>query len=92
MGGEAGAVHIERIDAKMDLMPGMEGLHLLRRSVAKYGVGPGVADIQSPAERIQAIGRRIGESGRAKASKLAGSAAALPTGNGDQRELASSTS
>jgi hypothetical protein len=44
MGGAEGAKHIERIDRKMDEMPGLAGLHLVRKAVAKYGVGPGVAD------------------------------------------------
>lgn len=44
MGGSEGAKHIERIDRKMDEMPGLGGLHLVRRAVAKFGVGPGVAE------------------------------------------------
>jgi len=66
MGGEAGRVHIERIDAKMHEMPGMQDLFLMRRAVAKYGVGPGVADLQSPVTRIQALGRRIGSAGEGR--------------------------
>jgi len=46
MGGPEGAKHIERIDRKMDELPGLYGMHLVRNAVAKYGVGPGVADRQ----------------------------------------------
>ena len=44
MGGVEGAKHIARIDRKMDEMPGLAGLSLVRRAVARYGVGPGVAE------------------------------------------------
>lgn len=44
MGGPEGNKHIERIDRKMDEMPGLAGLDLVRKAVAKYGVGPGVAE------------------------------------------------
>ncbi|GAA4217266.1 ferritin-like domain-containing protein [Actinocatenispora rupis] len=44
MGGPEGNKHIERIDRKMDEMPGLAGLNLVRKAVAKYGVGPGVAE------------------------------------------------
>lgn len=44
MGGPEGSKHIDRIDRKMDEMPGLDGLFLVRKAVAKYGVGPGVAD------------------------------------------------
>ncbi len=44
MGGPEGSKYIERIDRKLDELPGQDGLDLVRRAVAKYGVGPGVAD------------------------------------------------
>lgn len=44
MGGPEGAKHIDRIDRKMDELPGLYGLDLVRKAVARYGVGPGVAD------------------------------------------------
>lgn len=90
MGGEEGRVHIERIDAKMHEIPGMQDLFLMRRAVAKYGVGPGVADLQSPVTRIQALGRRIGSSGKARATQIADNA--LPKVHvAEHNELASST-
>ena len=46
MGGPEGAKHIERIDRKMDELPGLYGMDLLRKAVAKFGVGPGVAERQ----------------------------------------------
>lgn len=46
MGGPEGAKHIERIDRKMDELPGLSGLNLVRKAIAKFGVGPGVADRQ----------------------------------------------
>ncbi|MGA8113482.1 MAG: ferritin-like domain-containing protein [Actinocatenispora sp.] len=44
MGGPEGAKHIDRIDRKLDELPGQGGLNLVRKAVAKYGVGPGLAD------------------------------------------------
>jgi len=58
----------------MHEMPGMQDLYLMRRAVAKYGIGPGVADLQSPGTRLQALGRWIGSSGKARASHLADTA------------------
>ncbi|BCJ39116.1 hypothetical protein Athai_66190 [Actinocatenispora thailandica] len=46
LGGAEGAKHIERIDRKMDELPGLGGMDLVRRAVAKFGVGPGVAERQ----------------------------------------------
>jgi hypothetical protein len=39
LGGRDGSRLVERIDAKIDALPGLSGLHLVRRSVGKYGVG-----------------------------------------------------
>lgn len=62
----------------------------MRRAVAKYGVGPGVADLQSPVTRIQALGRRIGSAGKARATRIADNA--LPKVHvAEHNELASST-
>jgi hypothetical protein len=57
MGGPQGADLIERIDAKMDELPGMAGLHLMRRAVAKFGVGPDAVDRVS---RWQVLKSRVG--------------------------------
>lgn len=38
MGGPEGATTIARIDAKLDGLPGLAGLDLVRKAVAKYGV------------------------------------------------------
>ncbi|BCJ26798.1 ferritin-like domain-containing protein [Actinocatenispora sera] len=46
MGGPEGAKHIERIDRKMDELPGLGGMNLVRKAIAKFGVGPGVAERQ----------------------------------------------
>jgi hypothetical protein len=37
-GGEAGLVEARRIDAKIDSLPGLEGLHLVERQLHKYGI------------------------------------------------------
>jgi hypothetical protein len=57
MGGPQGADLIERIDAKMDELPGMAGMHLMRRAVAKFGVGPGAVGHVS---RWQVLKSRVG--------------------------------
>jgi hypothetical protein len=40
MGGAEGARVIRQIDEKVDRLPGLAGLHLVRRAAARYGVGP----------------------------------------------------
>jgi rubrerythrin len=40
MGGDDGARHIERLDQKVDTLPGQEGLNLVSTAVGKFGVGP----------------------------------------------------
>ena len=40
MGGPEGAKHVSRIDTKVDGLPGLAGLGLVRKAVAKYGVDP----------------------------------------------------
>ncbi len=39
LGGREGARLIDQIDAKIDGLPGLSGLHLVRGAVAKYGIG-----------------------------------------------------
>ncbi len=41
MGGAEGSQMIQQIDDKIDHLPGLAGLHLVRRAAARYGVGPG---------------------------------------------------
>ncbi|MGH3823635.1 MAG: ferritin-like domain-containing protein [Pseudonocardiaceae bacterium] len=40
MGGTEGARMIRQIDEKIERLPGLAGLHLVRRATARYGVGP----------------------------------------------------
>jgi len=81
-GGDDGADQIGRIDAKMDEMPGMAGLHLVRRATAKFGVGPGVHDLRpAPIDRLRALGGRLGRTTRAlgRHAKPASPTALSPT-------------
>ncbi len=40
MGGEVGEKQIDRLDRKVDTLPGQEGLSLVSRAAGKFGVGP----------------------------------------------------
>jgi rubrerythrin len=40
MGGEEGAKAIQRLDRKVDTLPGCENLNLIARNIGKFGVGP----------------------------------------------------
>lgn len=44
MGGAEGARVVRQIDDKIDHLPGLAGLHLVRRAAARYGVGPDARD------------------------------------------------
>ena len=39
-GGEHGLAEVRRIDAKIDALPGQQGLHLVEKELIKYGVIP----------------------------------------------------
>lgn len=85
MGGTEGSKHIERIDRKMDELPGLDGLDLVRKAVARYGVGPGVA------ERKRALLHRLAGVRNAAAPRARTVAGALtrpvevpPHGSGEQ--------
>jgi hypothetical protein len=57
MGGPEGAKLIARTDRKLEEMPGMAGLDLVRGAVAKFGVGPGADDLRPPRPRWRRAGR-----------------------------------
>ena len=57
MGGPEGLELIDRIDAKMDELPGLAGLHLVRRAVGKFGVGPAAS---TGVSRWQVLKSRVG--------------------------------
>jgi hypothetical protein len=40
MGGDEGAKAIQRLDRKVDTLPGQENLNLIARNIGKFGVGP----------------------------------------------------
>jgi hypothetical protein len=39
-GGEQGLAEVRKIDAKVDALPGQQGLHLVERELTKYGIIP----------------------------------------------------
>lgn len=55
MGGDEGARVIRRLDEKIDRLPGQQGLNLVRRAAAGYGVGPDAGKGSSGAGRAGAM-------------------------------------
>jgi hypothetical protein len=39
-GGAQGLAEVRKIDAKIDALPGQQGLHLVEKELAKYGIQP----------------------------------------------------
>jgi hypothetical protein len=65
MGGPEGEKHIQRLDRKVDTLPGQEGLDLVSTAVAKFGVGPKVG--QAPLKRPTLADKFVPQAKRAVA-------------------------
>jgi len=64
LGGPKGGVHVERIDAKMDELPGMANLHLVRNAFGRFGVGPGATSaprirLHALPDQVRLVGSRV---------------------------------